>query len=251
MQHNEKKPFARINIFHLDNIGKLYALVDFYNYSEIADKFKENKIKIFSKCEDGELDIKIKFNDFQINDFIKECEYPNNQKTSKSFNIKIFLSKSMSIKSNATKFILNSNCINNQDVNFERLSIVFSVNSNIFSKNILFDSNLKMTRVSDCFEILKEKSYLAKDLISNNNNDNNKLVDDSFYLKTIKKIDCIRCSNNLFDFKESSDGIIESIRIKLLENFDYNYVDKLENLSCHESHTEDIIPNIEEKLKKT
>ncbi len=244
MKNNDIKPYVYINTFHLDNIGKLYVLVDFYNLENIADKFKQDKIKIFNKCEDGNLDIKIKFNSINIKKSDLDIEILLN----KSLNIRIFLSKSLSPKLNATKFILNTNYVNDSSgTYFERLTIVYCVNANIFNKNNIFEkSSESFIRITDCFDNRKRTIKLNNDSLIYDAQNNNQ---EPFYLKNIKKIYCKNCNKNLFDFNEFSNKNLTNKNIQILENFDFDYVDKLENLSCHESHSEDIIPNIEEKLK--
>jgi len=241
MIDNEKNSFARINAFHLDNIGKLYVLVDFYNIKNIADKFKSDKLKIFNKCEDGNLDIKMKLNSFNLNN---ELSIEAEKNSIYIMNITIFLSESLSPKLNATKFILNYSCVDDSGAYFERLTIVYSVNANIFNKNNIFEKTSKSLRITDCFD--KLNSFNFND---NNLNRNSDITQEAFYLKSIKTINCKNCRNILYDFSKFNNDNLNNVKIKIIENFDYDYIDKLENLSCHESHTEDIIPNIEEKLK--
>lgn len=241
MNNDHNNPNANVNAFHLDNIGKLYVLVDFYNLKHVADKFKQDKIKIFTKYEDGNLDIKLKFNEINLN----ESDLNSENLLNNSLNIKVFLSNSLSPKLNATKFILNSNCFNDSSkTNFERLTIIYCVNANIFNKNNLFEKSSESFRITDCFEKITQTK--SKDNLINDAH----YDQEAFYLKSIKRIVCKNCNKNLFDFSEfNNEKINNNVKIKIIENFDYDYVDKLENLSCHESHTEDIIPNIEEKLK--
>ncbi len=249
---NNYQPFVKITFFHLDNIGRLYVLMDFYNINKIAEKFKQDKIKIFNKCEDGNLKIKIKFIEI---DFINENKSKEVEKItfSEHLMINIFLSTSMSPKLNATKFILNYNCIDDSKISFERLTIIYAVNSNILNKNHIFENTLENLRISDCFDKLAE---LNKNENSLNHKDKEKKNLEEYYLKSINKIFCLNCNNEIFYFNKTKFNSVSNFdikndqkKVKILENFDFDYADKLENLSCHESHTEDIIPNIDEKLK--
>ena len=58
----------------------------------------------------------------------------------------------------------------------------------------------------------------------------------------MKSIICRNCEKEIIKFDNN-------INSKLIFNFNYDFVENLEMLSCHESDINNIIPNIEEKLK--
>ncbi len=249
----------------MDNIGKIYLVIDFYGLENLQKKFTENKIRIFTKCEDGKLQIKIKIqeeNKKENNEEIflnidKENKETNSNKFFSLF-INLFISSSINPKLNATKYILSPNKKDEKENFYDRLAIIFHIKSNIINKNLIYEKFIQKIKIKDCFEI--------KEI---NNEINNINIKENYYFKNIKNIICKNCNHNIIDYndyKYNNDNDKENNnqneekekefnlnfnfnKLKILENFDYNYKEKLENLSCHESHTDDIVPDIEEKLK--
>lgn len=247
----EKKPHITISIFHFDNIGKLYVYLDFFEFEDLLEQYKQNKIRIFNKCEDGVLDLKIKF--YELNFENSDSHKTENVKAEEInvININIFINASMSPKLNATKFILKPDCKRDGRI-FDRLSIVYFINSNLFNKNIFFENSLECLRVRNCFKSCCELNIDGSQNLKNSILSANILSNDDIYLDKIKEIKCLACKNVLLDFsdfKKVNQDYEKNSNIKIVENFDFDYAEKLENLSCHENHTEDIIPNMEEKLK--
>jgi len=249
----------KINSYHMDNIGKIYLVLDFYGLENFQKKFTENKIRIFTKSEDGKLQIKIKI--LKENDEENQLGETNSNKNrntnlknlnNSKFNsllINLFISSSINPKLNATKYILSPNKNDERENLYDRLTIIFCIKSNILNKNLIYEKYIQKMKIKDCFEIIENA----------NTNENNNFFGweenkfnfnkEDYYFKNIKDISCKYCSRKIIDYNDFKNEEINKNKIKILENFDYDYKEKLENLSCHESHTDDIVPDIEEKLK--
>lgn len=133
------------------------------------------------------------------------------------YKFSIFISKSLSINFKYTKFIQ----IKNETSNL--IIIRYHTVKNILNNDLLFDNLFSFT-VLDCLSFKNE--------LKNENLSNFKLV----------SIECLNCKAI----------VIESLAqdCKLISNFNYDYIGNLEMLSCHETDIGNIIPDLDEKLKK-
>jgi hypothetical protein len=149
-------------------------------------------------------------------------------------NIKIFHSsedgkltiklKSLNIKDEIVIAFSNSMCVYIKetqiliDKNKKEIKFRYMTTKNLLNKDNLYDKFHNFL-ISDCF-------------------------DDKFEWKDVTSVLCNNCGNNLiFDFNLKKE-------IKLIFNFNYDYFSNLELLSCHESHIDNIIPNLDKKLLK-
>jgi hypothetical protein len=134
--------------------------------------------------------------------------------------------------------------IKNSEMNFRENFTVF------FSKSLRVD--FKNPQI-----IIKDKEFnlrylVTKDLLSNdaildkiNGSDFHisECLSSELVWYDVKEIICLNCDNPLVKFGMDATGN------KVIYNFNYDYFGNLEMLSCHESHIENIIPNLDEKLK--
>lgn len=126
----------------------------------------------------------------------------------------IFISKSMVVNLNFTKIEIN--------LDSREVHIRYNVTKRLLKNENIFDK-LGLFTIEDCFT--GDLRELWHCLIG---------------------VQCLNCNNLIFD--ETYCKILRNN--KLVFNFNYDYIGNLELLSCHEGDMNNIIPNLDEKLKK-
>jgi hypothetical protein len=103
------------------------------------------------------------------------------------------------------------------------IQIRYNVTQDLISKEKIFN-HFENLRIYNCF--------INDELLTNKN------------WKMFKKIICKNCKNVLI----SNDKEINT-KSRIVFNFNYDYIENLEMLSCHETDIDNVIPNIEDKLQ--
>jgi hypothetical protein len=125
------------------------------------------------------------------------------------------------------------------------LKLIFADNffqfSIFISKSMVID--LKQTQITYNKEgMIKIRYYVTKELINYKifDYDNSNIID-CFKYDKIDLINCNKCENVLLN---------NIYYDKIVSYFNYDYIDNLEILSCHENDINNIIPNLDDKIKK-
>jgi hypothetical protein len=244
-----------VTTMYLDSIGKYEVILSFEPDSEIWQTFSFCPLKFFHKCEDGLLSIKIrgeiksKTNDSIHSNELKQLKQKlSNQLENKKIdlNFKIFFSKSMKV--------CFKTCEINVSKNFEFIRFYYKVTQSLIDK----ESFLDKMKLFTIFDVLKYqftedqqinlKFDIKDDLESNFStffslydieNDNHSKKSNQLFLN---KLICLTCNNTIVKLSEIS-------RKKCIYNLNYDYISSMEILSCHESHTEKIIPDLNRKVR--
>jgi hypothetical protein len=102
--------------------------------------------------------------------------------------------------------------------------------------------NLKETKGTISDNLVKLKYFVTKELFSNKIFEYPMLsIRNCLEFETLETISCVMCNRMLLNNLHYN---------KIVSNFNYDYIDNLEILSCHEDDINNIIPNLDEKLKK-
>jgi hypothetical protein len=137
--------------------------------------------------------------------------------------------------------------IKNSDFNFKKnFSIFFSksMRANFNDCQILNKKGEIFMRMSVTRDLLSKDCFLEK--IGGSDFHISECFSRKLLLNEIQGIVCSNCKNVLVDFKNLFG---QENLYKLIFNFNYDYFGNLEMLSCHESDIDNIIPNLDDKLK--
>ncbi len=256
--HSLGENCLKLTTMYLDSIGKYEVVVSFEPNSEIWQTFSFCPLKFYHKCEDGLLSIKIrgeiksKTNDSTYIDEVKQLKQfkqkfshqLDNKKL--DLNLKIFFSKSMKV--------CFKTCEINVSKNSEFIRFYYKVTQSLIDK----ESFLDKMKLFTIFDVLKYqftedqqinlKSDIKDDLESHFStfyslydieNENHSQKSNQLFLN---KLICLTCNNTIVKLSEIS-------RKKCIFNLNYDYISSMEILSCHESHTEKIIPDLNRKVR--
>lgn len=168
-------------------------------------------VKVFRKNDDGKITMKI----VDGSDF---------------YEFSVFFSNSMRVK------FMDPNITDN--VEDKVVIFKFLVTPELIRKDSIINEIQKYL-ISDCFE----------------SNNTPVLLHENW--SNLKSIICANCETVLvsnLNSKVEEQSMSESTKdgtykSKLVYNFNYDYIDNLELLSCHETDINNIIPNMDEKLK--
>lgn len=105
------------------------------------------------------------------------------------------------------------------------ITIRYFVTKNLLKKDYLYDKVFSLN-VGDCFQNVDDFSHF--DIKENWNK--------------MSQINCKFCNNVLI-----KENMLHNK--KLVINFNYDYIENLQLLSCHEGDINNIIPNLDDKLK--
>jgi hypothetical protein len=126
------------------------------------------------------------------------------------------------------------------------LSIKLTFKSIQYNFNVFLTKSMS-ARLKDTKGIISDysaklKYHVTKDLFVNKIFEYPMLsIRDCLDFETIEDISCLKCNK----------VVLNNIPYnKIVSNFNYDYIDNLEILSCHEDDINNIIPDIDEKLKK-
>ena len=110
-------------------------------------------------------------------------------------------------------------------------------------KNLLNPEKILQTLEINLYNF--SESFVEKNRLKDDDDEDNNLsyIDLKSSFKKIHSINCKNCSNSIIKGLETQNS-------KLAFNFNYDYIENLEMLSCHESDMNNVIPNLENELKK-
>jgi hypothetical protein len=202
-------------IFYFNSIGILQILI-----TDFPERIREKLecTKILNKCDDGVLKILIKFEEKNF------CEFS------------VFISKSMVLKLHHTQIKINKT---NGTLDIRYLTIKNLLNP----EKILHTLEINLYNFSESF-VEKNRLKCHDDHDDDDDNlHNSSYIDLKSSFKKIHSINCKNCSNTIIKELETQNS-------KLAFNFNYDYIENLEMLSCHESDMNNVIPNLENELKK-
>ncbi len=191
----------------------------------IVKKIDTNSFKLVHKNEDGNLTIKISFREFN-NNKINDPNYmtdTNDIYNYVNYNLTIFFSSSMTVLFKDTQVAIDKN---------GSINLKYFVKKNLISKDKIIEK-VQSYHITDCFNNLNDGTDDDKDYMLTSKN-----------WRNFKSIDCKACSNEVLSLNHDN-----SESTMLIFNFNYDFVNNLELLSCHESDINNIIPNIDDKLK--
>ncbi len=249
---------VQVTSIYLDSIGKYEVVVEFDPNSEIWQIFSFNPHKFLHKCEDGFLSIIIK-GELMITSKSNTDKNLSNEDLSKSIsniditknllnlNLKIFFSQSMKVCFKSSNIHISPNC--------KFIKFNYNVTKSLIDKESFMDK----TKLFTIFDALKFQFTEEKIIYSDTNHENeieSYKLNELYSLYDIEKLSenskgnelflqkllCLRCNNTITKFSQVS-------RKKCIYNLNYDYISNVEILSCHESHTEKIIPDINRKLR--
>jgi hypothetical protein len=146
-----------------------------------------------------------------------KLKYSNNN----FYSFSIFHSSSMKVKLDNTKIINYKPGV---------LLLRYQTTNNLIKNETVFDMINEMT-ILDCFNYLSNEHKFSEILCKNC---------DNIILEN---------NQNNQDIKQNEENNTNSYKFKLINNFNYDYIENLEVLSCHEGDIENIIPNLSNKLK--
>lgn len=137
--------------------------------------------------------------------------------------------------------------IKNSEINFKKSFSIF------FSKSMranFSDCQIKNKKGEILIKISVTRDILSKDLFLEKIGGSDFHISECFtrkiILKEIQEVGCNKCKNVLVNFT----NLFQTENLyKLIFNFNYDYFGNLEMLSCHESDIDNIIPNLDDKLK--
>lgn len=137
--------------------------------------------------------------------------------------------------------------IKNSEINFKKSFSIY------FSKSMranFSDSQIKNKKGEILIKISVTRDILSKDLFLEKIGGSDFHISECFtkkiILKEIQEVGCNKCKNVLVNFT----NLFQTENLyKLIFNFNYDYFGNLEMLSCHESDIDNIIPNLDNKLK--
>ena len=164
-------------------------------------------------------------NEFEKLKFFHKCE--DGKLTLVIKNTYLKLKEEISINfSNSMRVNFNDTQITIDKVKKE-ICFRYLITKELLNKDTLFDK-LNNLHVSECFDNISDM---------NDMNEDNKLN-----WHDVESVECKNCGSSLI-------SSIDTTNQKLIYNFNYDYFGNLEMLSCHEADIENIIPNLDEKLK--
>lgn len=139
------------------------------------------------------------------------------------FEFSVYFSKSMVLKLQHTQIKIN-----------KTKSIIdiryFTIKNLLNPEKIIHKFECHLSNFSENFESIDINKNKTK-------------IDLKNVYNTIHSINCKNCSNQIIKCLEKTNS-------KLAFNFNYDYIENLEMLSCHESDINNIIPNLENELKR-
>ena len=109
----------------------------------------------------------------------------------------------------------------------------FTIKNLLNTEKILQSLECFLSNFSICFENI-EKPF---------NPVSHTKIDLKNIFRNLHSINCKRCSTSVLTGLEKANS-------KLAFNFNYDYIENMEMLSCHESDIKNVIPNLENELKK-
>jgi hypothetical protein len=126
------------------------------------------------------------------------------------------------------------------------LSIILSYKGKQYALNVFLTKSMSV-KFKETNGVISENMFklrysVTRELFANKAFEYPMLsVRDCIDFDVLEDISCIVCNRSLLN------NILYN---KIVSNFNYDYVDNLEILSCHEDDINNIIPNLDEKLKK-
>jgi hypothetical protein len=187
-------------------------------------KFLKNndRNKVFHKCEDGELKVLIKGSDKIENEIENKLQFS------------LFFSKSMVLKLKDTLIKIKIDDLN--------------IGQEIFIRYYTTNNLLNNEKIIEKLEFFKSNivEYFLKGT-SNEGNENIEKINLKNIWSDITYLKCKNCNEILLQGLNENE--ICTLKSKLMFNFNYDYMENLEILSCHEGDINNVIPNLETKLK--
>jgi len=218
---NDESNFSSLNSYLVSHTSDLSVCVFYFNsigilqilITDFPERIREklDSTKILNKCDDGVLKILLKFEEKNF------CEFS------------VFISKSMILKLQHTQIKINKT---NGTIDIRYLTI----------KNLLNPEKILQSLEYNLHNF--SEGFVEKNRLKGDDDDKNRsCIDLKSSFKKIHSINCNNCSNTIIKGLETQNS-------KLAFNFNYNYIENLEMLSCHESDMNNVIPNLENELKK-